>query len=135
MLFAFSWWPGQESGVYHTQTRLPGYREGLLIDIGAFDNLMGDHWLKSVTKYATNAGHKTFVEDQPGLNSVSGVGGSSNAVRTKATLPIGVSELGNLLFRGSVLDNSDVPALLGLRTIANLHGIIDTRMSQRKMYI
>eukprot|EP00975_Prorocentrum_lima_P032634 6854063-Prorocentrum_lima.AAC.1 len=40
---AFSWWPGQvpgERGVYHTQTKLPGDCEGLLIDIGAFDNLM-----------------------------------------------------------------------------------------------
>eukprot|EP00975_Prorocentrum_lima_P061357 12861244-Prorocentrum_lima.AAC.1 len=65
MSYAFSWWPGQEAGVYHTQTRLEGYREGRLIDIGAFDNLMGDHWLKRVTKHATNAGKKTIVEDQP----------------------------------------------------------------------
>eukprot|EP00975_Prorocentrum_lima_P050494 10577144-Prorocentrum_lima.AAC.1 len=38
--FAFSWWPGQESEVIHTQTRLSGNREGLFVDIGAYDNLM-----------------------------------------------------------------------------------------------
>eukprot|EP00975_Prorocentrum_lima_P034289 7206443-Prorocentrum_lima.AAC.1 len=36
---------------------------------------------------------------------------------------------------GSVPDNSEVPALLGLRTIEKLHGIIDTRIGQRKLYI
>eukprot|EP00975_Prorocentrum_lima_P071038 12935416-Prorocentrum_lima.AAC.1 len=46
---AFSSRPGQESGAYHTQTRLPRDREGLLIDIGAFDDLTGDHWLKRAT--------------------------------------------------------------------------------------
>eukprot|EP00975_Prorocentrum_lima_P046027 9626549-Prorocentrum_lima.AAC.1 len=42
---AFSWWPAQvpgQRGFCHSQTRLPGNREGLLIDIGAFHNLMGD---------------------------------------------------------------------------------------------
>eukprot|EP00975_Prorocentrum_lima_P065522 12903956-Prorocentrum_lima.AAC.1 len=60
MSFAFSWWPGQESGVYHAQTKLPGYREGLLIDIGALDNLMGGHWLDRVKRHATKAGKKTI---------------------------------------------------------------------------
>eukprot|EP00975_Prorocentrum_lima_P067327 12914168-Prorocentrum_lima.AAC.1 len=54
------------------KVELPGACEGLLIDIGAFDNLMGDQWLKRVTKYATDAGKTTFVEDQPGRNSVCG---------------------------------------------------------------
>eukprot|EP00975_Prorocentrum_lima_P004412 956602-Prorocentrum_lima.AAC.1 len=52
-----------------------------------------------------------------------------------ATVPAGVPELGNLPFEGSVLDNSDVPALLGLRTIEALHGIMDTRVNRRNMYI
>eukprot|EP00975_Prorocentrum_lima_P011793 2508706-Prorocentrum_lima.AAC.1 len=37
---AFSWWPGQESEVFHTQTRLSGNREGLLVEMGEYDNLM-----------------------------------------------------------------------------------------------
>eukprot|EP00975_Prorocentrum_lima_P028029 5891625-Prorocentrum_lima.AAC.1 len=43
--------------------------------------------------------------------------------------------MGNLSFEGSVLDNSDIPALLGLRTIEALHGIIDTWTNQRNMYM
>eukprot|EP00975_Prorocentrum_lima_P065318 12902765-Prorocentrum_lima.AAC.1 len=42
------------------------------------DSLMGDHWLQRVKAHADRAGKKR------GLNSVCGVGGSSNAVRTKA---------------------------------------------------
>eukprot|EP00975_Prorocentrum_lima_P027938 5874373-Prorocentrum_lima.AAC.1 len=68
-----------------------------------------------------------IVEEQPGLSSVCGVGGSTNAVRKRATVPIGVPELGNISSKGSVLENSEVPALLGLRTIERLHGVIDTR--------
>eukprot|EP00975_Prorocentrum_lima_P064585 12898366-Prorocentrum_lima.AAC.1 len=77
---------------------------------------MGDHWLHRVKAHAD-----------------SGVGGSSNAVRTKATVRIGIAELGNLSFEGSVLDNSAVPALLGLRTNEALYGRIDTRTNQRYM--
>eukprot|EP00975_Prorocentrum_lima_P040275 8458277-Prorocentrum_lima.AAC.1 len=68
---------------------------------------MGDHWLQRIKAHADKAGKKTVVKEQAGLNSVGGVGGSSNAVRTKATVPIGIAELGNLSFEGSVLDNSD----------------------------
>ncbi len=113
---SYSWWPGQDSGAaYHTNTRLPGNREGLLADSGAYENIMGDRWLKRVTSHAEHAGKKTKVETQSGLGSVCGVGGSSNAVRSKATVPVGVKELGNTSYTGSVLDDSDVPALLGLK--------------------
>eukprot|EP00975_Prorocentrum_lima_P002048 445823-Prorocentrum_lima.AAC.1 len=80
-----SWWPGREYEVFHAQTRLSGDREGLLIDIGGYDNLMGDHWLSRVKAHAAKAGKKTILEEQSGLNSVCGVGGSSYAVRTIAT--------------------------------------------------
>eukprot|EP00975_Prorocentrum_lima_P058000 12167119-Prorocentrum_lima.AAC.1 len=59
---------------------------------------MGDQWLKRVTKHAE--GKKTPIEYQPGNNSVCGVGGVSKAVRSKATVPIGVPEVGNLKYMG-----------------------------------
>eukprot|EP00975_Prorocentrum_lima_P027229 5723897-Prorocentrum_lima.AAC.1 len=42
---------------------------------------MGDHWLQRVRAYADKAGKKTVVKEQAGVNSVCGVGGSSNTVR------------------------------------------------------
>eukprot|EP00975_Prorocentrum_lima_P057916 12151846-Prorocentrum_lima.AAC.1 len=48
---------------------------------------------------------------------------------------MGVPELENISFKGSVLENSEVPALLGLRTIERLHGAIDTGTGQSKLYV
>eukprot|EP00975_Prorocentrum_lima_P032483 6823254-Prorocentrum_lima.AAC.1 len=69
--------------------------------------MMGDQWLKRVTKHAKDAGKTTVVEEQIGLSSVWGVGGATNAVKKRATVPIGVPQLGNLAFKASVLENSD----------------------------
>eukprot|EP00975_Prorocentrum_lima_P066937 12912073-Prorocentrum_lima.AAC.1 len=43
-----------------------------------------------------------------------GVGGATNSIQSRAIEPIGVSELGNAVYYGSMLDNSEVPTLLGL---------------------
>eukprot|EP00975_Prorocentrum_lima_P065232 12902250-Prorocentrum_lima.AAC.1 len=44
---------------------------------------MGEHWLQRVKAHADKAGKKTVLKEQVVLNSVCGVGGSSNSVRTK----------------------------------------------------
>eukprot|EP00975_Prorocentrum_lima_P058792 12329440-Prorocentrum_lima.AAC.1 len=36
---------------------------------------MGDHWRNRVKTHAAKAGKRTIAEEQPGLNSVCGVGG------------------------------------------------------------
>eukprot|EP00975_Prorocentrum_lima_P009679 2062792-Prorocentrum_lima.AAC.1 len=56
------------------------------------------------------------IEKHQGLGSVCG-GGGTNIIKHKATVPIGVSEPGNATYGGSMLESSEVPALLGLRTI------------------
>eukprot|EP00975_Prorocentrum_lima_P051846 10857924-Prorocentrum_lima.AAC.1 len=68
---------------------------------------MGDRWLERMRTHADQVGKETVDRAQSGLNTVCGVGGSSNAVRTKAKVPIGIEGLGDLSFEGSVLDNSD----------------------------
>eukprot|EP00975_Prorocentrum_lima_P013448 2853899-Prorocentrum_lima.AAC.1 len=60
----------------------------------------------------TRRARKQWCVSSLALNTVCGVGGSSNAVRTKAKVPIDIEGLGDLSFEGSVLDNGDVPALL-----------------------
>ena len=42
--------------IFHTMAQLRGPRQGLLVDIGAFDNLCGDAWLERVDKLARIAG-------------------------------------------------------------------------------
>eukprot|EP00975_Prorocentrum_lima_P052942 11098740-Prorocentrum_lima.AAC.1 len=64
------------------------------------------------------------MNEQEGLGRVSGVGGT-NFIKHKAIVPIGVAELGNVKYSRSMLENSEVPALLGLRTIDGKNGVID----------
>eukprot|EP00975_Prorocentrum_lima_P060037 12588503-Prorocentrum_lima.AAC.1 len=60
---------------YHTATRLPGgEREGLLVDIGEYDILMGDGWVRQVSKRALRASPKVSIDKHQGLGSVCGVG-------------------------------------------------------------
>eukprot|EP00975_Prorocentrum_lima_P070885 12934600-Prorocentrum_lima.AAC.1 len=67
------------------------------------------------------------------MGSVSRVGGRTIAVQSPATVPIGITELGNATYKGSVLDNSAFPAPLALRNSQRVHGIGDTRRKQRDM--
>eukprot|EP00975_Prorocentrum_lima_P032546 6835296-Prorocentrum_lima.AAC.1 len=65
---------------------------------------MGDRWLRRVSKQALRAGHKVSIDEHQGLGSVCGVGGT-NVIKRKATVPIGVAELGSLKYSGSMLEN------------------------------
>eukprot|EP00975_Prorocentrum_lima_P029068 6105143-Prorocentrum_lima.AAC.1 len=62
--------------------------------------------------------HMLYVLDeglhqrQHGLGSACGVGGT-NSIRHKAPVPICVSEVGSATYSGSMLENGEVPALLG----------------------
>eukprot|EP00975_Prorocentrum_lima_P034749 7301976-Prorocentrum_lima.AAC.1 len=49
----YPWWPLQEDdNVSHRATKPPGGdREGLLVDIGAYDNQLGAGWVKRVGKH------------------------------------------------------------------------------------
>eukprot|EP00975_Prorocentrum_lima_P070265 12931009-Prorocentrum_lima.AAC.1 len=51
----YPWWHDDNSA-FHTPTRLDGDSEGLLVDIGACDSLIGDERVKQVTARAERAG-------------------------------------------------------------------------------
>eukprot|EP00975_Prorocentrum_lima_P003722 812263-Prorocentrum_lima.AAC.1 len=80
------WWPVMANdSAFHTATGLPGgEREGLLVDIGAYENLMGDGWVRRVSKQALRAGQKVSIDEQQGLGGVCEVGGT-NVINHKAT--------------------------------------------------
>eukprot|EP00975_Prorocentrum_lima_P029522 6197610-Prorocentrum_lima.AAC.1 len=46
-----------------------------------------------------------------------------------------IHELGSAAYTGTVIDNSGVPALLGLRTMRRMNGGIDTRRKHRNMHL
>ena len=96
----------------------------ILIDTGAGESMMGDHWLER---------HKMVVQRNPhqfpapkysmsaveGPRSVSGVGTGSTELTHVEEIPIGVpGRIGVHHFKGFVMKNSECPALRGAKSLS-----------------
>eukprot|EP00975_Prorocentrum_lima_P070091 12930002-Prorocentrum_lima.AAC.1 len=66
----------------------PGERVGLLVDIGAHDNLMCDGLVKRMGARALRVGKPVHIDKQHGIGSVCGVGGATSSITHEATAPI-----------------------------------------------
>ena len=67
--------------------------------------------------------------------NVQGVGKHSQAVTDKVGMPGRLEDGTDIVFDSPVVPNSDIPALLGMRTLQRLHGIVDCRKGQQKLYL
>ena len=119
--------------VYSSGTRLSDGREGLLVDCGAYDNLMGSRWRDRQGSNANEAGLSMKVTANH-HSSIRGVGQGESTASTVVEMPIGIPNHGTGTFTGPVLDNSDIPALLGLRTMEEKYGILDMRPNERCLW-
>ena len=119
--------------VYSSGTRLSDGREGLLVDCGAYDNLMGSRWRDRQGSNANEAGLSMKVTTNH-HSSIRGVGQGESTASTVVEMPIGIPNHGTGTFTGPVLDNSDIPALLGLRTMEEKYGILDMRPNERCLW-
>ena len=79
-------------------------------------------------------GHQTALRPSGSSGGVRGVGTNPSPTSMVAQVPIAVPGLGQGTYTGPVLDNSDVPALLGLRTMEKRHAILDLRTNKRHLY-
>ena len=56
---SYPWWPAPEdNNVYHAATRLLDGRHSLLIDPGAWSNLVGEKWAQDMARKAMKAGQE-----------------------------------------------------------------------------
>ena len=109
------------------ETRINGV-VGLLVDPGAHDNLIGENTLQALGQ---QAGHKVHLAplDQP--MCVEGVGKSSQTAVNASLVPIGVGgQCGT--YTASVIPGSDLPPLLGLKSLERKQAILD--MGNHKLY-
>ena len=118
-----------EKGSYLTKHELPNGRIALMLDIGAVGNLAGDRWMHAMTKLCMN--HKRLPEqvkrEQP--VNVCGVGNGSQTCTHNVHMPIAFKHgegYSKANFKSPTVPNSDLPALLGLQSIKNMRGIVDT---------
>ena len=135
-VFFYPWWPipsnsDATEGIYHSRTRLEGGREGLLVDPGAFSNLMGSKWMERQAKIASDHGRQAHTLPLESPLRVEGVGKLAQQCNHQGVVPLGIRELeGDGEFRAPIIPDSDVPGLLGLTSLAEKSAVLDCKGKQ-----
>ena len=118
--FAFAWF----MPFYHAQVRCQGL-EGLLVDVGAIGNLCGSAFIKRVTEKALKFGHGSVWQKLDKKLSVEGVGKESDTTQDEVIAPICLPDGRTGTYTTPVIENSELPALLGLKTLSQERALID----------
>ena len=118
---------------YQIAVKLDG-REGLLVDTGSPGNIQGDEWLLTQTAKAAKEGMQVthILRERP--LSISGVGHGSQLCSNDHQVPIalearmdhsGYSKVSRNVFDAPTVPNSDLPGILGLRSMTEGRTILD----------
>ena len=132
---AFPWWPATLA--YHGMTNLPDGRLSIIVDPGAWTNLIGAKLARKLVQRAIQHGHKPQQLPMEQLN-VQGVGNGSQACNFKLHCPIaiphedGTAHLHKISAPIVEGTGSDLPGLLGLRSLETDRAILDT--GNRKLH-
>ena len=134
---AYASWCSEETSstpdfnVYHSSTQLSNGRLGLLVDPGAWTNLVGIKWALEMGKRAMKAGHRPVQRRMDRPPKIHGVGEGSNRAEWEVTLPIAISEADGRAhlhqYQAPTVDGagSELPALLGLQTMSRERGVLE----------
>ena len=131
------WWPQQEdhpdtTQVYsHSATQLPN-KLSVIVDCGAWTNLIGESLARRVAERSARAGHQTKSSKMDQPLSIQGVGDGSQRCTWQCTCPVAVPHAdgttGAGTFTAPIVRGAghNLPALLGLRSLEQQRAIIDT---------
>ena len=125
--FAFVWFM---PAAFHAQVRLKDGIEALLVDVGAWDNLVGDVWVERAGSQAKAAGQGCTWQKLKKMLSVEGVGQKANEASDEIIMPICLEDASTGTFQSAVIQQSELPALLGLKSLSKLKSLIDTHNKQ-----
>ena len=119
------------TSAWHAKAQLPGRREGLLVDVGAHDNLVGEEWVRRVQALRAEMGLSdvTFERLTTPLR-VEGVGKDAQTCYEKAIVPIALASGETGTFSAPMVPNSSIPALYGQKSLRSNRALIDTTASQ-----
>eukprot|EP00971_Amphidinium_carterae_P352996 6492791-Amphidinium_carterae.2 len=110
---------------WHAKTTLPDGREGLLVDVGAHDNLCGEQWVKRVEKMLERSNDPVRYETMKKPLSVEGVGNGAQVCRSKVVVPLLLPDGERGTYEAPVISGSGVPGLLGLKALIRNRAVID----------
>ena len=119
---------------FHARAHLPNEHEALLIDTGARKGLTGSEWVERVEAMAKANGLAVTRQATPTMK-VRGVGKFAQEINEEAIVPGYLEDGDPMKCTLSVVPNSPLPALLGLDSMESQNGVVDTRRSERKMYL
>ena len=121
---SYPWWEAttrqMQSLTYHLKTRINGV-VGLLVDPGAHDNLVGDRTIKAMSE---QSGKKIQYKKLLTPMAVEGVGKGGQTADQAGCVPIGL-EGSEGTFTAPIIPDSDLPPLLGMRTLEGRKAILD----------
>ena len=126
----FPWWPAPEAA-YHAATQLANGRLSMIVDPGAWTNLIGADLARRLTQSALRHGirPKQVKMDQP--MTIQGVGNGTQACRYKMEIPIAVPHTDGGSHQHTLTvpivegTGSELPGLLGLRSLESARAILD----------
>ena len=104
--------------------------EAILLDTGAKGNLVGDRWIgrMDTINQGTGLPKSKFVK-MPKPITLGGVGKGTQDAHFEAHVPCTISGE-DVKFKATVLDNSDIPAILGMKSMQEMNGILDLRTNR-----
>ena len=137
----FPWWPthpdtepGATTETYHTRTQLPG-RLSLLVDPGAWTNLIGADLARKLARRAKEAGHNVTQNRMSNPLNVAGVGSGHQTAKFEMATSITVPTTeGPTLhkFEAPIVEGTGatLPGILGLRSMEAQRGLLDMENRQ-----
>ena len=124
------WWP---MDIYCFQaTCLTDGRLSIIIDPGAWTNLLGEKLAREMVKRAQQHGYKPSQHPLPKPLRIQGVGNGhqecTHALRIPIAVPDGQGRAFIHTLEAPIVGGTgkDLPGLLGLKTIESLKGLVDT---------
>ncbi|CAK0892089.1 unnamed protein product, partial [Prorocentrum cordatum] len=122
--------------VFLEATRIDG-KECLLIDPGAYDNLVGDRWVMRMGALAKRACLEPTQRLMDQSIGVEGVGTNAQIAKEEATRPGAANDergkVHQISYNAPVVPDSDIPALWGKRSLKHNRAVVD--MINNKLYL
>ena len=101
-----------------------------MIDTGAWNNLVGSSWVDRMNRQNKAIGKVPSTEQKLAKPVVlGGVGKDTQEAKHRVTMPTTIGGADSQ-FSATMIDGSNLPALLGLKTLKEKNGILDLRTNR-----
>ena len=138
--FVAPWWPSGVTHSFLSSTQLASGEISILVDPGAWTNLIGNKLALQLAQKAANAGHKLTQRKLTEPLYVAGVGSGTQKAEWCVNFPIAINDRdGNSStlhrFEAPVVegDGDHLPGLLGLRSMRARKGVLEMTEGEERL--